>query len=111
MARRRYIYDQKTGEMAEVTLDYAPPRPDQANYHIMGDKHYGNLRASDGVDISTRTKHREYMKQRGLSLAADYPETWKKAAEKRAEYFKGIDPTRRAEVARALFNEVHKRRK
>lgn len=111
MARRRYIYDKQTKKMVEVTLDYAAPSEERPLHHIMGDRNYHNLRASDGSDISTRTRHRSYMKKHNLSLADDYTETWKTAAEKRAQFYQGIDPSRRAEVAKALFNETYKRRK
>lgn len=66
------------------------------------DRHYQDLKATDGTDISTRAKHRAYMKAKGLTTADDYTETWKKAAEKRAESLAGIDPSRKQDVAAAV---------
>lgn len=108
--RRRWIYDGK-GNATEVGLDYAPPIEDRADYHIMGDRYYDGLQATDGADISTRSKHRAYMKLKGLTTADDYTNVWKRAEMRRAEVLQGVDPSRRAEVSRALFNEVNKRRK
>jgi hypothetical protein len=50
---------------------------------LAGDRHYENLRASDGTDISTRTKHREYMKANNLTIADDFKGTWGAAAKER----------------------------
>lgn len=50
---------------------------------MAGDRHYDGMRASDGTDISSRTKHRAYMKSKGLTTADDYKETWAKAERER----------------------------
>lgn len=50
---------------------------------LAGDRHYDGLRATDGADISSRTKHRNYMKSKGLTVAGDYKETWAKAQKER----------------------------
>jgi hypothetical protein len=50
---------------------------------LAGDRHYDGLRATDGADISSRTKHRAYMRERGLTVAGDYKETWAKAQKER----------------------------
>lgn len=50
---------------------------------LAGDRHYDGQRTLDGVDISTRTKHRQYMKERGLTTADDYTQTWAKAQKER----------------------------
>ena len=33
------------------------------SYALAGDRHYEGMRATDGTDISSRSKHRAYMKQ------------------------------------------------
>jgi nitrous oxide reductase accessory protein NosL len=33
---------------------------------------YGGIKATDGVPINSRKKHREYLKQNGLAMAQDY---------------------------------------
>lgn len=56
---------------------------------IMGDQYYDGLCASDGTDISTRSKHREYMKRNGLVTFDDYAESFKKAEAERTAYRTG----------------------
>jgi putative FmdB family regulatory protein len=50
---------------------------------LHGDRHYDGLRAPDGADISSRTKHREYLKRTGLAVADDFKGTWKKQKQER----------------------------
>ena len=69
---------------------------------LAGDRLYDGMRATDGTDISTRSKHRAYMKERNLTTVDDYRETWKRDAEKRADRAAGNDPTRRDDLARAV---------
>lgn len=69
---------------------------------LASERHYDGLRATDGSDISTRAKHRAYMKAKGLTTADDYRETWKKAATERADRLAGNDPTRVQDVAAAV---------
>jgi hypothetical protein len=42
------------------------------------------------------------MKRHNLSLHSDYTEVWAKAAKERERVFKGIDPARKYDIARAL---------
>ena len=63
---------------------------------------YEGLMASDGTDISTRTKHRQYMRERGLTTIDDYKDTWQRDAKERAERLEGKDPTRRNDIAEAI---------
>src|SRR4030095_6600843 len=69
---------------------------------LAGDRLYDGCRTSDGVDVSTRTKHRQYMKERGLTTADHFRDTWKRAAHRRAEEMAGTDPTRADDIARAI---------
>lgn len=66
------------------------------------DRIYEGLRAPDGTDISTRTKHRAYMKERNLTTMDDFKDTWKKAALERKDTFEGVDPSRRSDIAEAI---------
>lgn len=59
------------------------------NNILAGDRHYDGLRATDGADISTRSKHREYMKRHGLAMADDFKDSWAKAQAKRDAYRRG----------------------
>lgn len=77
---------------------------------LAGDRHYDGLRASDGSDISSRTKHREYMKRTGLTSSSDYTETWKKQADERAKFQKGdfVDKELRTEIAKQVYTTINK---
>jgi hypothetical protein len=69
---------------------------------IASERHYDGLTAPDGTPIDTRAKHRAYMKANNLTTADDFAGTWKKDAEQRAARLEGTDPTRAADVARAI---------
>lgn len=66
----------------ERSLSVNPMMSGLANA-LAGDRHYDGLRATDGTDISSRVKHREYMKRNGLTTADDYKQTWEKSASER----------------------------
>jgi hypothetical protein len=67
----------------ERRLEVVPSMSGLANA-LAGDRHYDGMRAPDGTDISTRSKHRAYMKANNLTTMDDYSHTWKKAAQERA---------------------------
>lgn len=75
---------------------------------LAGDRHYDGLRASDGTDISSRTKHREYMKRHGLTTADDFKDTWAKAQREREEYRMGsrVDSELRKEITEQVVKAV-----
>jgi hypothetical protein len=66
------------------------------------DRHYQDMKATDGTDISTRAKHRAYMKAKGLTTADDFKDTWKKAATERQATMAGHDPSRAQDIAQAV---------
>jgi hypothetical protein len=102
MARRRFIQDRVTLEFHEVTADYEPDaaRCDSA---LWGDRHYDGMRSTDGADISTRSKHREYMRRHGLTTIDDFGSSyWRAHAAKREAIAAGVDPNRKHDIARAL---------
>lgn len=69
---------------------YFPPSGWRAIDNILaGDRHYDGLRAPDGTDISTRSKHQAYMKANNVTVADDYKETWAKAKTEREAYYSG----------------------
>jgi len=97
VARRRFRYSAGEGKLVEFT------EPETRGVQIVGDSHYEGLRATDGTDISSRAKHREYMKIHGLTTADDFTETWKKAAKERADFFQGkTGAVTREDVGRAI---------
>jgi hypothetical protein len=101
MTRRRWIQDRHTGELIEVTPDYQPEvRTDSGA--LWGDRSYDGLRAPDGTDISSRTKHREYMKAKGLTTMDDFKDTWAKAKVEREHYVQHGGSFKRADIERAI---------
>lgn len=104
MSRRVYIWDEELKELVEVSPDYTPtPRVE-----LMPGTCYDGVRATDGADIGSRRKHKDYMRRHGLTTADDYTETWAKAAERRAAFHtQGGDQAekkrRREAVERAIY--------
>lgn len=89
-----------------INLDEAPPLPVEAkNAPIMVDRFYEGVRATDGTDIGSRKKRREYMRERGLADADDFKGQWAKQGERREKIKQGKLPskTRREVIARALY--------
>lgn len=100
----RYRFD---GEhWVELTTDLYTP-----TVHIVGDSHYDGPPAQDGTDISSRAKHKAYMKKHGLTTVDDFKDLWKKTEAARDNFYNGVDPSRRQEVLQVLYNDVNKRRK
>lgn len=75
------------GAMDRV-LSVVPAMSGLANA-LAGDRHYDGMRAPDGTDISTRTKHREYMKRNNLTTVDDFKNTWKSAENERTALRQG----------------------
>lgn len=88
------------GQQAERFFEVVPGMA--LHNALAGDRHYDGLRATDGADISTREKHRAYMKAHGLTTADDFKQTWSKAADERAARLAGKDSSRRVDVERAI---------
>ena len=101
MTRRRWIQDRKTGELIEVTADYQPEMRNDSGA-LWGDQSYQGLRADDGTDISTRTKHREYMKANNLTTMDDFKDSWAQAKVSRERYMTEGGSFKRADIERAI---------
>jgi hypothetical protein len=90
----------------EVADRYFPPsgRTSAQDNALAGDRHYIGLCAQDGTDISSRSKHREYMHRHGLTTADDYTDTWAKAQKAREAYRRGESggAVTREDLARAF---------
>ena len=101
MTRRRFVQMKEPPyELVEVTDDYvSPSRADSA---LWGDRNYEGMVAPDGTDISSRTKHREYMKAKGLTTMDDFKDSWAKAKESRERYYQQGGSFKRADIERAI---------
>ena len=75
---------------AQPQVRYFPPQGWRAIDNVLaGDRHYDGLRASDGTDISTRSKHQAYMKANNLTIADDFKDVWAKARKDKDAYYTG----------------------
>ncbi len=107
MSRVTYVY-RNTPEGVECFIKGEQPEAEReyvaGHNPLAGDRHYDGMRASDGTDISTRTKHREYMRANGLTTVDDFKNQWAAQGKARDEYRttgKGGAVTRE-DVARAI---------
>lgn len=108
--RKRYV-QQKNGTLVEVGADYVQVREQTGVGALWGDRHYDGLRHTDGTPIDSRTKHRQFMKERNLTTADDFTGTWEKAKKEREDFHTtgGDHKERREQLARALHEVVNRR--
>lgn len=98
--KRTYVYVPDVG-LVEVTR-HAP----EARVHLQTDAGFEGLRATDGTDISSRTKWAAYMRENKVTVASDFRETWAKAAKEReaaATIGSGAGRTERVEVLKRVL--------
>lgn len=96
--KRRYRWDEKSKSLVEISSDWTPaPR-----VYVQTDAAYEGARSSEGEDISTRKRHRNYMKRRGLAMAADFEKTWSDSERRRATFWEDQRGDRKADIARTV---------
>ena len=102
MTRRRFVQRREPPyDLIEITDDYQPEvRADSGA--LWGDRSYDGLRAPDGTDISTRSKHREYMRLNNVTTVDDFKDTWAKAREQRERLYTQGGTFSRRDVERAI---------
>lgn len=108
MTRRRWIQDRKTGELIEVSADYTAPMQADAGA-LWGDRYYDGLQASDGTDISSRSKQRDYMRINNLTTADDYKSSWEQSREKRDRLFTEGGTFSKRDIERAITQLQNRR--
>lgn len=112
MSRKRYRWNASKGELEELGADYVPESR-QAGAPV-SDLYMDGVRATDGTDIGSRKKRREYMQARGLADADDFRGEWARAQKAREAAYvggSGFDSSHRREaVARALYDARKARR-
>lgn len=108
--KRRFVQDPVTLELLEVT-DIPEPLRGVVDSALWGDRHYDGMRATDGADISTRTKHREYMHRTGLTTVDDFKGHFDRSVEKRREFLEGrATGSHREAIERAIHTLSQKGR-
>jgi hypothetical protein len=110
MSRRKYRWDDETQTLIEVPLDYRSVTRNIAA--PVTDLYMDGTRTSDGIDISSRTKRREYMRVAGVADMSDFTDTWAKAEKQRETFYTGQHDkkARREAVERAAYQLERKRR-
>lgn len=80
--RGRFVWSEQAQAMVEVGQDWtdAETRAGRSEEEV-----YGHLQTTDGVDISSRTKRREYMRATGVTDASDFSQDWYSRRRKDAE--------------------------
>ena len=111
---RKWVYKPehpKANDRGFVTWeDYANQEPTfvALNAPILMDRFYENTQATDGTDIGSRRKHREYMKQTGLAPSGDFSATYYDGLKRDAT--RDDQKARREAVARATYEVLDRRR-
>lgn len=101
----RWIYTRDGEPLPEPIEVGADFRNRQVSTGDLGKFQYDNMRATDGSDISSRTKLKNYLKATGTTLASDYKGEWARAAADRERASRGdFDrEARREAVGRAMY--------
>ena len=105
MAKRRFIQSRTPPyDFYEVTEDYVVGPRVNTDAVLWNDKHYHGTKALDGVDISSRAKHQEYMKKNNLTTIDDFAGTWAAVEKKRDAYRtgQGRGAVTREDIGRAI---------
>lgn len=85
------------------------------NAPICVDRFYEGASYVDGegnkIDLGSRRRHREFMKEKGFTTIDDYKQTWQDAEKQRARFYQGdFDHKERREmIGRTLYQMERKR--
>jgi hypothetical protein len=110
--RGRFVYTQGGTPLPapiEIGADFVNPGSERVP--VTSDLYMDGVAATDGVDIGSRKKRREYMKINNLADADDFKGEWAKAQSERESFRSGTqrDPERRESIARALYTQGKRR--
>lgn len=102
----RFIWDPVAKELVPAT---GTSERVAVNAPILSGRFYENTAATDGADIGSRKRHRDYMKRNNLAMHDDFKGDFSKAAKEREAIRNGDYDRkgRREDVARALY-QTHK---
>ena len=99
MTRRRWIYP-PNGEPVEVSEDYVLSPRNVDGSVLWNDRAYQDM---GDHRFSSRSQHRQYMKERGLTTTDDFlGNYWKDKEAKRIEQMSGVDPSRKQDIVQAI---------
>jgi hypothetical protein len=110
LERGRFRYNPETGQCEPLGSDWTDT--ERKAKTVTEEVVYGKLQATDGTDLSSRRKHRDYMKANNLSLATDFKEHWKKAERERERVLSGeADTKERKEIIGRTLHELRSKRR
>ena len=108
MAKRRWR-QMPDNTLVEIDLDGPTELRTNTDAALWGDRGYDGMRTTDGVDISSRTKHRQYMKAHGLATYDDFKGEFERREAERAAYRSGkTGSVNRADIERAIYQLTNK---
>lgn len=112
MSRRRWLYTQggkPLPEPVEVTSDYVDTSSERMP--LFTDRYLEGARATDGTDVGSRRKRREYMLRNDVTDASDYRQFHadrpKREAVERQRELRSLTE----QVGRTAYQLTHRRRK
>ena len=108
--KRKFVYSPELKEMVEVSLDYEPGPRGNTDATLWNDRSYDGMRATDGADIGSRSKHREYMKANNLTTIDDFKGTFERARAQRDQYYTRGGTVTKEDVGRAIAQLERQRR-
>ena len=111
MSRITYVYV-NTSEGVQSYVKGEEPPPEYADSGALwGDLNYRETKGPAGEDLSTRTKHREFMRARGLTTVDDFTNEWARAAKEREDFHRtgGDHKARRETIERAIYEAANRR--
>lgn len=100
--KRRFIQDKNTLELIEITDDTFSPDRRVGDSALWGDSHYANTSGPNGEDLSSRAKHRAYLKATGLATTDDFKSDWARAKESRESYYQRGGTVSRNDITSAI---------
>jgi len=107
MTRKSWVYRNGDNGVEVYEKGTEPPMDVPTRVPVLGDLHYLDTRGPNGEDLTTRTKHREYMKRTGLTTMDDYKGEWRAAAEKRSALLSNTDAPTKRERREAVERAMH----
>jgi hypothetical protein len=105
VSRRRYVYREVAPGKVEAFEVGADHDDTPRSTGDLGKFAYDNLQATDGTDISSRTKRREYMKRHGITDYSDFAGAREQAAKEKENFLSGRADTKaiRETVERSFY--------
>jgi hypothetical protein len=95
------------GEPIEVGADYIPPPRSVTDAILWNDRSYQDM---NDPRFKSRTQHRQYMKEKGVTVTSDFNNEWREKEKQRIEWKQGRDPSRKQDIERVI-SQLNSRRK